>query len=254
LTVTTPRDPELWFERLRRFDTPTVCNAIELFEARPRSTGFMDGSIKALFPELGPIVGFASTATFRSADAAGAGEAYSNIGLQVERMEKELPRPRIVVFQDLDERPCGATFGEVMCTAYQAFGCVGLITSGGGRDLEQVRKRGFACFAASAIASHAWCRIVDVHVPVSAGGLLVRPGDILHADLNGVSGIPRELVPEVALACPMLAEAEGDLLGYLQSRQAPTIEGLKGSYRRLRDRLGAMATEVRAMVAAGAQP
>jgi hypothetical protein len=43
-----------------------------------------------------------------------------------------------MVFQDLDDPPVGATFGEVMCSVYQAYGSVGLVTSGGGRDLLQV--------------------------------------------------------------------------------------------------------------------
>ncbi len=55
--------------RLRAFDTPTICNLIELFEVRPHNTGYMDGRIRAAFPEMPPMVGFAATATFRAAPA-----------------------------------------------------------------------------------------------------------------------------------------------------------------------------------------
>ena len=54
-------------EKLRKFDTPTICNLIELFDIRPRNLGYMDARIKAAFPEMPPMVGFAATATFRSA-------------------------------------------------------------------------------------------------------------------------------------------------------------------------------------------
>ncbi len=231
------------FEKLRNYDTPTVCNAIELFDVRPRNQGFMSGEIRAQFPDLPPIVGYATTATFRSAHALEGGEVYSSLADQVATFERELPRPRIVVFQDLDETACGATFGEVMCTTYQTFGCVGLITSGGARDLDQVHEKGFACFASSAIASHAYCRIVDVHVPVTVGGVLIRPGDVLHADCNGVTTIPRDLVAEVALACGKLAEAESMVLGYLEANPSP--EGLGSAHLEMKARFGQIADEVR---------
>jgi hypothetical protein len=60
--------------KLARFDSPTICNVIELFDIRPRNRGYMDGRIKSSFPELPPIVGFACTAAFRS-DAPPAGGA-----------------------------------------------------------------------------------------------------------------------------------------------------------------------------------
>ncbi len=129
-------------QKLQRFDTPTICNLIELFDVRPRNTGYMDARIMAAFPELPPIVGFAATATFRSGAPPGSGDAYGDLGQQVERFAA-LTGPPIVVFQDLDDPAAAATFGEVMCTVYQAFGAVGLITSGAGRDLEQVRAIGF---------------------------------------------------------------------------------------------------------------
>src|SRR2546421_12385665 len=88
-------------ERLRHFDTPTVCNVIELFDARPRTAGYMDGRIRACFPKMPPMVGYASTATFRSAFAPRAGNVYSGIADQLASFA-ELSGPAVVVFQDLD--------------------------------------------------------------------------------------------------------------------------------------------------------
>src|SRR5688500_16413661 len=124
-------------ELLRKYDTPTICNVVELFDLRPRTAGYMNGRIQACFPKLPPMVGYASTATFRSAAVPRAGNVYSGLADQVASFA-ELPGPAVVVFQDLDDPIAAATFGEVMCTTYQAFGATGLITSGTGRDLDQV--------------------------------------------------------------------------------------------------------------------
>lgn len=206
-------------ERLRAFDTPTICNLIELFEIRPQNTGFMDARITACFPEMQPMVGFSAPATFRSAAPPRAGDVYAGTVGQVERFE-ELSGPPVVVFQDLDDPPVGATFGEVMCTTYQAFGAVGLITSGAGRDLEQVRDIGFPVFTDGTICAHSYPQIVAAHVPVSVGGITVYPDDLLHGDLNGVTTIPHEIVGELIDVGDEFVAAEAVILQALRSGPA----------------------------------
>jgi regulator of RNase E activity RraA len=196
---------------LKRIDTPTVCNAIELYDVRPRNAGFTDGRIKSAFPELPPMVGYATTATFRSAAPPAGADLYTTISNQVRRFA-EIPEPRVVVFQDLDEPPAGATFGEVMCTIYQSFGCSGLITSGGGRDLPQVRALQFPVFLGSTICSHGYCHLLDLNIPVQVGGLTVRPGDLLHGDCNGVAVIPQDVLGSLPFACREFASIEERLL------------------------------------------
>ena len=235
--------PEI-LDKLRQYDTPTVLNVIELFDVRPRHEGFLNGEIKACFPEMAPIVGYASTATFQSATEPAEGDAYSNLADQVDVFEEELPAPRIVVFEDIDPEPCGATFGEVMCTVYQNFGCVGLITSGGARDLDQVRALGFPCWSSSVISSHAWCRIVDTHVPVRVGGCEIHPGELLHADCNGVAIVPAEVAAEIALGCELLVEAEETVMGYARSEN-PDVAGLKTAYMATKEAFAAIPGEVR---------
>src|SRR5215813_13525373 len=182
---------------LAQYDTPTISNVIELFEVRPRNTGYMDQRIRACFPEMPPIVGYASTATMRTNAPRREGDVYSSLDDQVERFA-EFPGPAVVVFQDLDDPAVGATFGEVMCSTYKAFGSAGLITSGGGRDLLQVQALDFPVFSGSTICSHACCQILEVGCPIRVGGLVVRNGDMLHGDANGVANIPIELASEVA--------------------------------------------------------
>src|SRR4029078_12732766 len=69
---------------LAKFDTPTICNVIELFDIRPRNRGYMDNRIKCSFPELPPIVGYACTASFRSDAPPAGGDAYGSIGGQLD--------------------------------------------------------------------------------------------------------------------------------------------------------------------------
>jgi 4-hydroxy-4-methyl-2-oxoglutarate aldolase len=206
-------------DRLRQFDTPTICNVLELFDCRPRTAGYMDARIKACFPKLPPMVGYAATATFRAGSPPRAGDAYAGLAQQVQLLAAA-PGPAVVVFQDLDDPCVAATFGEVMCSTYQAFGAAGLITSGAGRDLDQVEALNFPCFTGGTICSHGYCQVVQLDVPVRVGGVTVNPGDLLHGDRNGVTTIPTELASAVADACPELAEAEAVVLDYLKAGRA----------------------------------
>ena len=176
-----------------------------------------------------PIVGYASTATMRTAWPRGQGDVYSGLDEQVAHFA-ELPGPAIVVFQDLDDPPIGATFGEVMCASYRCFGAVGIVTSGPARDLDQVRRLGFAAFSNGVVCSHAYSHITSVHQPVRVGGMEVRPGDLLHADANGVCSIPDSIASEVAHAAAEFMACESvciecalsgnrDVKAYPQARQ-----------------------------------
>ncbi len=200
---------------LTQYDTPTICNVIELFDVRPRQTGYMDSRIRACFPEMPPIAGYAATATMHTAFPR-KGSVYTSLDDQIARFA-ELPGPPIVVYQDLDDPAVGATFGEIMCSTYQAFGAAGLITSGAARDLDQVRRIGFPTFSNGVICSHACSHTVNIHVPVRLGGLAVHPGDLLHADCNGVTSIPTEIAADVAHVAGDYMAAENILIDYCKA-------------------------------------
>jgi regulator of RNase E activity RraA len=203
-------------KRLAQFDTPTISNTIEVFEVRPRTAGYMDARIRACFPELPPIVGYAATATMRCEQPKVSGDVYGTLDLQVARFG-ELPGTPIVVYQDLDDPPVAATFGEIMCTTYQAFGAAGLITSGPARDLDQVRRLGFSAFSNGAACSHGYSHIVDLHCTVRVGGVTIRPGELIHADANGVCTVPAEIADAIPDAATEFVAAEALVLDYLKS-------------------------------------
>ena len=233
---------ETILERLRNYDTPTVCNVLELFEVRSRTEGYMDKSIVAGFPEMPPMVGFASTATFRGSKPTEE-PSYGSLEMQVETFP-ELPGPAVVVFEDLDQPIIAATFGEIMCTTYQKFGAVGLITSGAGRDLDQVRALSFPVFTNGTVCSHGYSRFPTVNQPVEVGGTIVNPGDLLHGDCNGVTTIPIELAESVAVVCEQYVQAEAIILDYLKSGQ-PTSAGLGSAIKECKSTLQNLANNLK---------
>jgi 4-hydroxy-4-methyl-2-oxoglutarate aldolase len=230
--------------RLTHFDTPTICNAIELFEVRPRTAGYMDSRIRACFPEMAPVVGYASTATMRCDFPKRDGDVYGSLDEQVARFA-ELPGPPIVVYHDLDDPCVAATFGEIMCSTYHAFGAAGLITSGGARDLDQVRKIGFSAFSNGAICSHGYSHIVDLHRAVRVGGITVHPGDLIHADANGVATIPLEIAADLADAATEYVQAEMLVLDYLRAGK-PTTNGFRDARKAMMDEIAALGRRLRA--------
>ena len=230
-------------ELLRRYDTPTVCNVIELFDLRPRHLGYLDGRIQTCFPKLPPMVGYASTATFRSAAPPRSGDAYAGLVEQVASFS-QLPGPAVVVFQDLDDPPAAATFGEIMCSTYKAFGAAGLITSGTGRDLDQVETLSFPCFTAGTVAAHGYCHFPSLSVPVRVGGVVIHPGDLLHGDRNGVTTIPNEVACEVAPACAEFVAAEAIVLDYLKAGRVDP-KGYAAVRNECRDRIEVLARRLK---------
>ena len=242
-----PQLSESDLQLLGRYDTPTISNAIEIFKVLPQTSGYMDGRIRACFPELPPMVGYASTATLRTAAAPLAGADYAGLEEQVAKFE-ELPKPAVVVIQDIDSPPVAATFGEVMTTIYKGFGAAGLITSGAARDLDQVRALGFPCFSDGIICSHGYPHLVDLGVPVNIGGITVYPGDLIHGDANGVTRIPHEIASEVAHACEEFAAAEQVVLDYINGGN-PTPAGLKEARGECVRMIKALGERVRAKMA-----
>ena len=210
-------------EGLKKYDTPTVCNVIELFAVRPRSTGYMDQSIEACYPKLPPMVGYALTSEFRALSPPRASDVYGGLDAQLEAIES-MHGPPVIVFQDLDVPSAAATFGEVMCSTYKAFGAAGLITSGTGRDLDQVEVLDFPTFTNGTCCSHGDCHILSVNVPVVVGGITIYPGDLLHGDCNGVTTVPVDIAAEIPDACAEFMKAEAHVIEYVNSG-TPNLTG-----------------------------
>ncbi len=211
---------------LARYDAPTVANAIETLNIRPRNAGFMRPEIRCIFPEMGVMVGYAVTARIRAAQPPVEGEAVASNFDWWDFLLKT-PRPRVVVIEDLDDPPAvGSFWGEVQANIHKALGSIGTVTNGGVRDLNEVRSLGFHFFAQHVVISHAYVRMVDFGGPVEVGGLTVRTGDLIHADRHGVQTVPLEIAPQVPAAADRVIARERRIIGYCKSPEF-TEEGLK---------------------------
>jgi regulator of RNase E activity RraA len=208
--MSTPSLSAEQLEELRRYNSPTISNAIELFNVRPRHLGFLPHTIRSMFPEMGPIIGYAVTAQTRAQFAKDFGPSITDAYY---RYVAAQPAPKIAVSEDLDDPPgLGAPFGEVNSTLHQKLGCVGHISNGCPRDLDEVRPLGFGLFGLNPCVSHAYVRYVDFGKPIKLGGIEIRPGDLLHADKHGVCVIPLEIAPRLAQACKAVEDIERPLL------------------------------------------
>jgi regulator of RNase E activity RraA len=202
-------------EALRRWPTPAIANAIETLNVRPNGEGFMLGP-RCIFPELGPMVGYAATCTIRAA-ARGGPESRREMMAHWRNIQAQ-PAPRVVVIQDLDDPPAfGSFWGEVNANIHRALGCAGVVTNGGVRDLEEVRTLRFHFFAAEVVPSHAYVHIVKAGGEVTVGGLRVNDGDLLHADMHGVVTIPHQIAREVPRACASVEKRERTIIDLCRS-------------------------------------
>jgi regulator of RNase E activity RraA len=216
---------------LRRLTTPTVANAIEAFDIQPRTTGFLHPTVRAVVTGAAPMVGYACTAKMR-ASTAPAPDATSTRRRMWEHI-LSIPAPRVVVVEDVDEVPVGALWGEVQANIHQALGCVGVVTNGGVRDLDEVRALGFRFFAGSVMVSHAYAHVAEVGGPVTVGGMMVRPGDILHGDQHGVAVVPRRIAGEVPRVAREIEAQERAIIDLCRSPEfsVARLDELFESYR-----------------------
>lgn len=226
-----PLEPEV-LDRLRAFNTPTVSNAIEVFDVRPRNKGFMRPEVRCVFPGMGVMVGYAVTLKIRSAVRGAKGVAIPHSVHWQDIMK--VPAPRVIVVEDLDDPAgLGSFWGEVNANMHRAMGCVGTVTNGSVRDLDEVEPLGFHFFASHIAVSHAYVHIEEVGTPVSVGGLTVRPGDLLHGDRHGVTSIPLDLAARIPEGVKVVDTMERQIINYSQSPEF-TVEGLTALWNRLR--------------------
>ncbi len=216
---------------LRAWPSPAISNAIETFNVRSRNYGVMSPDIECRFPEMEPIVGYAVTCKIRASVPPGEDPEAANVerGAWYEHIES-IPEPRIVVVQDLDQPPVGSFWGEVNANIHRAFGCVGVVTDGGVRDMEEVRELGFQFVAKEVLVSHAFVHQVEVGCPITVGGITVRPGDLLHADLHGCISIPHDIAADVPAAAQLVEDRERVIIDYAKSDDF-TREGLLERFR-----------------------
>lgn len=199
---------------LRKVDTPTVCNAIEVAQGTRGFDRFTRSSVLPANRELPAFFGFARTARIRAL-------APPDEPPQITRARRmayykymsEGPAMRVTVIEDLDgANAIGAFWGEINTTVHKGLGISGVLTNGVMRDLGDLAPD-FQVLAGSIGPSHAFVHVVDFDQPVRVFGLDVSPGDFIHADRHGAVVVPPLVLPRLKEAILKMQASEEFVLG-----------------------------------------
>jgi regulator of RNase E activity RraA len=224
----TPSQAQL--DLLRKLDTPTICNALEIACPERRTYGFTTEPLLCPFPDMPPMVGFARTSTMRSVEAAsGSGDEQRRKIFAYYDYVATGAGPRIAVIQDIDgaRAASGALWGEVNSAIHKALGCLGIVTNGSVRDIPQVAP-GFQMLAGRITPSHIHAKFVDFDLEVNVAGMVVRTGDLIHADRHGAAVIPRHAVQAVLDAADLCTRREKVILDICRGKNF-SVEALKNA-------------------------
>ncbi len=194
---------------LRRVDTPTVCNAIEVAEGKRGFNRFTRGTVQCSDPTGGAIVGYARTAKIAAIDPpTEAPDVIRTRRMAYYRYMAEAPAPSIAVIEDLDGADAvGAYWGEINTSIHKGFGLSGALTNGVMRDLGDLPD-GFPVIAGSIGPSHGFVHVREIDTPVTVFGLQIQPGDLVHADRHGAVIIPEGLIGQMQGAIAKLLATE----------------------------------------------
>ncbi len=217
---------------LADIDTPTICNLLEMVVPERRGYGFTVQHLHCLFPRMKPIVGFARTATMRAKDPAGLApnEARSLRNRYLDYVA-DGDVPKICVVQDVDERPgYGALFGEVNSTVHKALGCLGLVTDGSVRDIDQLAPD-FQVLAGLVAPSHAFVHVAQWACEVNINGMVVQDGDLIHVDRHGAVVVPLTAVRGVLESLDLMVRREAVILEAAR-RPGATVNDIKDAWKR----------------------
>jgi regulator of RNase E activity RraA len=210
-------------EELKKIDTPTVTNVVATYPGReyclelynPWSENwYTDNTLSCWYPELGPIAGYAVTATYSVPDP-----TFKNLSLMdvLEAMDR-LGKPSIFCFQqkfpgELADK-VGLSGGN-MTSAMKACGAIGAVSNGPSRDIHEIRPMAFQYLTRGICAGHGPQAVQAVQVPVSIAGMDIAPGEIIHMDENGAVKFPADRLEDVVTRAKALLAEEDDRVGRL---------------------------------------
>ena len=203
-------------EQLKKHDTPSVTNVVATYPANPLCLGlynpwtqnwYTDQSIRCIYPELGRTVGYAVTCVFGLPDP-----NYSRLSLidVFDALEKSNKPSILVVEQKFPPDIAGKVglSGGNMTTAMKAMGCVGVVSNGPSRDIDECRPMKFQYLISGVTPGHGDMAVHAINIPVSVAGMDVSPGEIIHMDENGACKFPADKLEQVVMNLKALQKEE----------------------------------------------
>ena len=200
-------------------DTPTITNVVATYPKNPLCLGlynpwtenwYTDTSIRCIYPEMKPTVGYAVTCTYGLPDPNFSGRLTFNDVLDA---LDAMPKPTILVIQQKwppELMSKAGLAGEMMVTQMKIVGCVGMISNGPSRDVDAIRRMGFQLMLSGVTAGHGEMAVQSVNVPVSIGGMDVAPGELIHMDENGAVKFPAQHLAAVVENAKKTLEKEAE--------------------------------------------
>ncbi len=217
--------------RLKAWDTPTICNGLELVAPERQAIGFTTRSMHAADRSLPPIVGLARVGMIRAKEPPRLRPADR---LDWYEYVAAAQFPTVVAIQDLDDQPgWGAFWGEVHSTLHKALGAEGCVTNGSFRDCDMLAP-GFQIIGGVVAPSHAHVHLVEFGKPVNIFGMNVAHDDVIHADFHGAVVIPADAVKKLPEAIDAVARKEKIILDCARSADF-SLAGLRAAIAGMQD-------------------
>jgi regulator of RNase E activity RraA len=224
-------------KELKNFDTPSITNVVATYPNNPLCLGlynpwtenwYTDQSIRCMYPELGRMAGYAVTCVFGLPDP-----GYSRLSFMdvIDALDAS-KKPTILVFQQKFPPEIAGKVGLSggnMTTAMKAVGCVGAISNGPSRDLDEIRPMNFQYMLSGVTAGHGAMSVHAVNVPVTVAGMDVCPGEIIHMDENGACKFPADKLEAVLENVKKLQKEEEKRMGALKdAKTAAEVRAIFG--------------------------
>jgi len=184
--------------QLKRWNTPTIYNGWEQITRRDRTRDAINlEEVRDFMPQMGPMVGYAVTLVIEPGNPAHR-SANPNAWSEYRRYVANQPGPKIVVVQDLEKpRVIGSFWGEVSSNTHRALGCVGTITDGAIRDVDEMTNAGFKALARRLCVGHAHVTPVRWGCSVEVFGQRIEPSQLIHGDKHGFLAVTAEEIPQL---------------------------------------------------------
>lgn len=179
--------------RLKRWNTPTLYNGWEQITNHDITKDvFNTEETRDFMPQMGPMIGYAVTVVCEPSKKEHV-DNNPNAWAQYREYVASVKGPKIIVVQDLDKpNVVGSFWGEVNSNIHKTLGCVGTITDGAIRDVDEMANAGFKAIARRFCVGHAYSIAVRWNCDVEVFGCKIKPGQLIHADKHGILAIPKE--------------------------------------------------------------